>query len=81
MAFRHVINPVKRPGRRKKEQITAAHRDWKNGTTSPVELCKKHIAGWKDHNRFRREVEARRLMDAIRSRERREQAATVVNGV
>jgi hypothetical protein len=66
-----VISPGKRPGRRRNAGITAAHRDCKNGMHG-LELYRKHIPGWERHNRYRREVEARRLMDAIRSRERRE---------
>jgi hypothetical protein len=73
IAFRHAILPVKRPGRRRKEGITAAHRDWKNGM-GRVELYRKHIPGWESHSQWRRKVEARRLMDAIRSRERRERS-------
>ena len=70
-AFRHTIYPVKRAGRRKKEQITVAHRDWKNGMRG-LELYQKHIPGWEKCSHWRRKGEARRLMDAIRSRERRE---------
>jgi hypothetical protein len=70
-AFRHVIYPVKRPGRRRKENITAAHRDWKDGVRGR-ELYVKHIPDYAKHNHYKREVEARRLMDAIRTRERRE---------
>ena len=36
------------------------------------ELFRKHITGWEKHNRYRRRVEAKTLMDAIRSRQRRE---------
>jgi hypothetical protein len=70
-AFRHVISPGKQPGRRRNAGITAAHRDWKSGMYG-LALYKKHIPGWETHSRWRRAAEARRLMDAIRSRERRE---------
>jgi hypothetical protein len=70
-AFRHTIYPVKRPGRRKKQQITEAHRDWKEGMRG-TKLYQKHIPGWEKCSHWRRQGEARRLMDAIRSRERRE---------
>ena len=71
VAFRHGVFPVKRPGRRRKEGITAALKDWKEGMRG-VELYRKHIPEWERHNRYRRSYEARRLLDAIRSRERRE---------
>ena len=38
-----------------------------------VALCDTHIPGWLKHNRYRRQAEQKRLMDAIRSRARREQ--------
>jgi hypothetical protein len=68
-AFRRTLFPAKSPGRRRKEAITAAHRDWKGGMRG-VDLYKAHIPGWQKHNHWRREGEARRLMDAIQSRER-----------
>jgi hypothetical protein len=70
--FRSQIIPPGRPGRRRKERITAAHRDWKNGIRG-VALYRKHIEGWDKHGQWRRKGEERRLMDAIRSRERRDQ--------
>lgn len=74
-AFRRTLFPPKRPGRRCKETITAAHRDWKNGMHGPA-LYRAHIPRWEKHNRFRRNCEAQTLMDAIRTRERREQERT-----
>lgn len=68
--FRRILFPPKRPGRRRKEAITAAHRDWKNGLRGPA-LFRRHILNWERHNHFRREYESRRLMSAIQSRERR----------
>ena len=72
-AFRRVLIPIKHPGRRRNERITRAHRDWKDGV-SGAELYRKHIPGWTNHSQWRRESEARRLMSAIRTRERRESA-------
>ena len=48
-AFRRVLFPIRRPGRRRKEEITAAHQDWKNGMRG-VELYRKHIPGWEKHS-------------------------------
>src|SRR5579864_4950155 len=61
--FRRILFPPKRPGRRRKEAITAAHRDWKNGLRGPA-LFRRHIPNWERHNHFRREYESRRLMTA-----------------
>ena len=69
-AFRRTLFPARRPGRRRKEAVTAAHQDWKNGVCGPA-LYRTHIPGWENHNRYRRQSEARALMDAVRSRERR----------
>jgi hypothetical protein len=68
---RHVLLPG-RPGRKRSNRITAAHADWKTGMRG-VALYRKHIRGWEKHNFWRRKSEARTLMDAIRTRERREQ--------
>ena len=70
--FRRILFPARRPGRRPKETITAAHRDWKNGVRS-LALYRAHIPGWERHSHYRRQSEARALMDTIRTRERREQ--------
>ena len=40
--FRRTLFPARRPGRRPKETITAAHRDWKNGMHGPA-LYRAHI--------------------------------------
>jgi hypothetical protein len=50
--------------------VTAALADWKAGIRG-VALFQKHIPGWQKHNRYRRMAEEKRLMDAIRSRDRR----------
>lgn len=63
--------PKLKPGRRRKPQVTAALADWKAGMRGAA-LFRKHIPGWKDHNRYHRIREQKTLMDAIRSRYRRE---------
>lgn len=72
ITFRCTLFPAKQPGRRRKDAVTAAHRDWKNGMRGPA-LYRAHIPGWEKHNRYRRQSEARALMDAVRARNRREQ--------
>jgi hypothetical protein len=69
--FRRQLLPPGKPGRKRSNRITAAHADWKTGM-SGVALYGKHIHGWKRHNYWRRKAESRALMDAIRTRERRE---------
>lgn len=69
--FRRQLIPPGSPGRKRSEQITAAHADWKLGLRGPS-LYRRHIDGWDRHGRWRRDAEARRLMDAIRNRERRD---------
>jgi len=70
-AFRAGVVPRRRAGRRPKPQVTAAYLDWKSGTRG-VALYRKHIPGWEKHNRYHRIGEQKALMDAIRSRTRRE---------
>ncbi len=72
--FRRVLIPAKRPGRRPKETITAAYRDWTMGMRG-VELFRTHIPGWTRHNYWRRKAESQSLMDAIHTRARRERKA------
>jgi len=74
-AFRAGVVPRRRAGRRPKPQVTAAYLDWKAGTRG-VALCVKHIPGWVTHDRYRKIVERKALMDAIRSRHRRERKST-----
>jgi hypothetical protein len=69
-AFRSAVVPKRKPGRRRKAHVTAALADWKAGIRG-VALFQKHIPGWQKHNRYRRMAEEKRLMDAIRSRDRR----------
>ena len=73
-AFRSAIAPKRKPGRRPKAQVTAALVDWKAGVRG-VALYRKHVPGWEKHGEWRRKAETRALMDAIRSRRRRECAS------
>ena len=68
--FKRTLIPAGRPGRRRKKSITEAHLDWKAGLRPPF-LCEKHISGFGKMNQYQRDYEARRLMEAIRTRERR----------
>jgi hypothetical protein len=74
--FRAGMVPRRRAGRRPKPHVTAAYLDWKAGTRG-VELYRKHIPGWEKHNRYRRRGEQKALMDAIRSRRRRERRSNI----
>lgn len=69
-AFRRQLFPPRKPGKKRRKEITAAHADWKVGMRG-VELYSRHISGFDRMSRWRRESESRDLMDAIRSRERR----------
>ena len=66
--------PRRRAGRRPKPQVTAAYLDWKAGMRG-VALFRKHIPGWEGHHRYRKIGEQKALMDAIRSRSRRQRNA------
>jgi hypothetical protein len=70
-AFRAELVPRRRAGRRPKPHVTAAYLNWKAGMRG-VTLYRKHIPGWQKHNRYRRMADQKALMDAIRSRNRRE---------
>ena len=70
-AFGSAVVPKRKPGRRRKPQVTAALADFKAGMRG-VALFQKHIPSWDKHGEWRRKAEARALMDAIRSRDRRE---------
>lgn len=75
-AFRRQLIPPRKPGRKRRKEITAAHADWKLGMRG-VELYRRHISGFDRMSRWRRESESRDLMDAIRSRERRSTKASL----
>ena len=68
--FRRALIPPKRPGRKPKEAVTAAHRDFETGMRGSA-LYRAHIPGWEKHNRYRRKYEERALMAAINTRKRR----------
>ena len=68
--FRRQLIPPRKPGRKRREEITAAYADWKLGLRG-LELYRKHIAGLERMSRWKRESKMRTLRDAIRSRERR----------
>ena len=72
--FSSAIVPRRKPGRQPKARITAAYLDWKAGMRG-VDLCRKHIPGWEGHNHYRKRGEQKELMDAIRSRSRRERGS------
>jgi hypothetical protein len=69
--FRAGVVPRRKAGRRPNAQVTAAYLDWKAGIRG-LDLYRKHIPGWQKHGEWRRKGEKRALMDAIRSRRRRE---------
>ena len=75
-AFRAGVVPRRRAGRRPQPQVTAAYLDWKMGMRG-VALFRKHILGWDKHNRYHRIGEQKELLDAIRSRYRRERGPIV----
>lgn len=75
-AFRRTLFPPRNRGRRREERITKAHEDWKIGMPR-VALYRTHIRNWDKHNRYRRRAEEKALMDAIRSRERREKTLRI----
>jgi hypothetical protein len=77
-AFRRTLLPARRRGRRREERITKAHKDWRAGIRR-IALYRAHIPGWGKHNRYRRRAEEKALMDAIRSRERREKGRCAEN--
>jgi hypothetical protein len=73
--FRSNVVPQRRPGRRRKPQVTAAYLDWRFGVRG-VDLFRKHIPGWEGHHRYRKIGEQKALLDAIRSRIRREKLSS-----
>jgi hypothetical protein len=72
-AFRSAVVPKRKPGRRPKAQVTAALEAWKTGMRDEA-LFRAHIPGWDKKSKWRRRCESRALMDAIRTREKRELA-------
>ncbi len=72
-AFRITLILHRRRGRKRKAVVTAAHADYKSGMRG-VALYRKHIPRFASMSHWEREVRTRRLMDAIRNRERRARA-------
>jgi hypothetical protein len=72
-AFQRALVPARKRGRRRIHRITTAHEDRKRGVRG-LALYTAHIPGYLTFNSWRRSCEARRLMEAIRSRERREKS-------
>ena len=70
-AFRVELIPRKAPGRKRQKEITAAYADWKQGAKG-LQLYRKHIPGFDKLAQWRRQTKSRALMDAIRTRQRRE---------
>jgi hypothetical protein len=69
--FHRIVVPRRAPGRKPKPSLTLAVQDYKAGLRGP-QLFRKYISGFERMNRYKREVLARRLKDAIRTRIRRE---------
>jgi hypothetical protein len=76
-AFRSAVVPRRKPGRQPSTLVSAAYADWKAGM-KPRALCEKHIPAWATHNHYRRNGEQKALMDAIRSRYRRERNTPIL---
>lgn len=70
-AFRSVVIPSRRPGRRRHIQITLAYDDWCSGMRG-LALYSKHIGRWDCMSHWRRRETAKRLLNAIHTRHRRE---------
>jgi len=71
-ALRHKLIPPGKPGRKRSKEITEAYADWKSGMRG-LALYRKHIPRFDRMGIWERKVKTRALMDAIRSRRRREQ--------
>ncbi len=70
--FRRQLFSAGKPGRRRSKEITAAYADWINGMRGLV-LYRKHIPEFDRMGFWKRKVKTRALLDAIRTRKRREQ--------
>jgi hypothetical protein len=69
-AFQAQLIPPGRRGRKRSQGITAAHADWKKGSRGDS-LYRNHSPHFDQMSLWRRKYEIRRLLDAIRNRERR----------
>ena len=72
--FRRTLIPARRPGRKRRTEITLAYEDWKAGVRG-LALYKKHIRGWDRMSHWRRRVESQRLSNAVHTRHARDQKA------
>lgn len=72
-AFRAGLIRRGKPGRKRRKEVTAAYEDWKLGMRG-LELYSKHIPNWRTLAEWRRREKSRALLDAIRTRRRREQS-------
>jgi hypothetical protein len=70
-AFRSNVVPKRKPGRRPKSQVTAALADWKAGVRAAA-LFQAHIPGWDKKSKWRQRCESRTLLDAVRTRRKRQ---------
>jgi hypothetical protein len=69
--FRRQLLPPGKPGRRRSKEIDSAFADWKAGMRG-VDLYRKHIPRFVGMGYWKRKVKTRALLEAIRSRDRRE---------
>lgn len=70
-ALRHKLIPPGKPGRKRSKEIAAAYADWQAGMRG-LPLYRKHVSGFDRMGYWKRKAKTRALMDAIRSRRRRE---------
>ena len=69
--FRRQLLPPGKPGRRRSQEITAAYANWKAGVRG-LPLYRKHIRGFDRMGYWKRKGKTRALLEALRSRDRRE---------
>lgn len=70
-AFRRVLVPPRKRGRKRTAQVTAAYEDHKRGK-SWLSIYLKHIPGYATMSQWKKEFKTRRLRGAVRSRVRRD---------
>jgi hypothetical protein len=69
--FRRQLFPPGKPGRRRSKEITAACADWAAGMRG-LPLYRKHLPRFDRMSVWQRKVKTRGLLEAIRTRKRRE---------
>ena len=72
-AFRRVLCPPRKAGRPQSARVTNAWQDWKNGVKHST-LYFRHIPEYESLSDAERALEARKLMSAVRKRQRRADA-------